>query len=173
MAENKHVAKLILRFNRFDIQKVSQQEIEAIRNPVLLIYQMASPKDGERENLESNIKTRLELGLKTADYFPLPSYFCEQRVLLGSRTPLYLSSYLCSHKKLQVGYYDIYEQKKYRKLLYEDEKKMIANKKTLRPERDLIVPSSGYFNRVLLGTTMIPKPIFDYIVDQVMNLVHI
>ena len=43
---------------------------------------------------------------------------------------------------------------------------MIAVKKTLKPERDLLTPDSISFCKIVLGATLIPKPIADFFTDS-------
>jgi len=144
---------------------VTTKDIEQIRNPVILYYQQVLHKDSERENLESNVKTRLGLELQPYEYYPLPSFYCEKRILLGVNSPLNLSFYLCQHSNLILSYNDIYPAKKYKKLLYEAERKLIEQKKTLILERSMLREDKTTYNKVLLSCTMLPKPIVDYVLD--------
>lgn len=144
---------------------MSTKDIEQIRNPVILYYQQVLQKDSERENLESNVKTRLGLELQPYEYFPLPSYYCEKRILLGVNSPLNLGYYLCPHLKLILNYNDIYPAKKYKKLLYDAEKKLIEQKKTLILERSMLREDRTTYNKILLSSTLLPKPIVDYVLD--------
>ena len=150
---------------RFDVQKVTSAEIKQIKNPIILYYQQVLHKDSERENLESNVKLRLELELPPKDFFPLPSFYCEKRILLGVNPLLHLDHFLCPHKKLILTYSDIYPAKQYKNLVYECERKMLAKKKTLIIERNMLSENLSSFNKILLGTTMMPKPIVDYVLE--------
>lgn len=98
---------------------------------------------------------------------PLPSYYCEKRVLMGTISKLDLRAYLCHHDNLIINYYDIYPGKKYKKLLYNAERKLIESKKSLKPERDLLCENSTMFNKILIGTTMLPEVLVDYLLDHV------
>lgn len=124
-------------------------------------------KDGQRDNLESNVKLRLDLDLDKDQLMPLTSFYCEKSLLLGARPSMNYNLILCSHGNLIAGYYDVYKQKKYKNLLYEEEKKMIEGKKSLKLEREQFHPKFFTFNRLVLGTTLIAKPIGEYLLDRV------
>ena len=98
---------------------------------------------------------------------PITSFFCEKKLLLGSKPSMSYKQLMCQHKNLLIGYYDIYKMKKYKNLLYEEEKRLIDNKKSLKLERSLFHPKSIMFNKILLGTTMMPKPIGEYLIESV------
>ena len=74
---------------------------------------------------------------------------------------------LCVHKNLLIGYYDIYKMKKYKNLLYEEEKRMIEKKKSFRLERSLFSSKHIMYNKILLGTIMMPNPIGEYLLESV------
>ena len=74
---------------------------------------------------------------------------------------------LCAHNNLLIGYYDIYKMKKYKNLLYEEEKKLIETKKSLKLERSMFHHRYMMYNKILLGTTMMPKPIGEYLLESV------
>lgn len=143
------------------------QDIEMIKNPIILYYQRIMKKDAERENLESNVKLRLDLDLEDSQLMPITSFYCEKKLLLGSYPIMNYKQLLCQHKNLLIGYYDIYKNKKYKNLLYEDEKRLIESKKSLKLERSLLHPKYMMFNKILLGTTMMPTPIGEYLLESV------
>lgn len=151
----------------FDIQIATPQDIEMIKNPIILYYQKILRKDAERENLESNVKLRLDLDLEDNQMMPITSFYCEKKLILGSQPSMSYKQLLCHHKNLMIGYYDVYKVKKYRNLLYEDEKRLIEVKKSLKLERSLFHPKHMMFNKILLGTTMMPVPIVEYLLEAV------
>ncbi len=132
---------------------------------MILYYQQILAPDGPRDNLESAIKLRFEMGEDT-QLVPLPNFYCEKRILLGASCNLKLDAYLCEHKRIIPAYYDIYPTKIYKNILYNAERDMISAKKSLKPERDLISTQSFALNKMLIGTTLIPKAIADYIIDS-------
>lgn len=148
---------------------MSTQEIEQIKNPIIVYYQRVLGKDNERANLESSVKVRLEIELEKDQLMPLTSFYCEKKLLLGSSPSPNYKQLLCPHDNLMAGYYDVYPQKRYKNLLYEEEKKIIDSKKSLKLERSLFHERYFTYNRVVLGTTMIPKPIGEYLLENVLD----
>jgi hypothetical protein len=144
-------------------------EIESIKNPIIVYYQRVMGKDAERDNLESSIKIRNEINLDIEQLMPMTSFYCEKKLLLGSNPSSNYKQLLCQHDNLMAGYYDVYPQKRYKNLLYEQEKKMIDNKQSLKLERSLFDDRYFTYNRVVLGTTMIPKPIGEYLLESVFS----
>lgn len=138
-----------------------------IKNPIIIYYQRILRKDTERENLESNVKLRLDLELKEDQLMPITSFYCEKKLLLGASPGMCYKQLLCHHNNLLISYYDVYQPKKYRNLLYEEEKKLIEIKKSLKLERGLFHPKYMMFNKILLGTTMMPCPIGEYLLESV------
>lgn len=146
---------------------MSFQDIESIKNPMILYYQKVLKKDTERDNLESNVKVRLDLDLGQNQMMPVTSYYIEKRLLLGSQPSMCFRELLCHHGNLLAGYYDVYKGKKYKNLLYEEEKKLIETKKSLKMERSLFHHKHMMFNKILLSTTMIPTPVGEYLLESV------
>lgn len=144
-------------------------EIESIKNPIIVYYQRVMGKDAERDNLESSIKIRNEINLDKEQLMPMTSFYCEKKLLLGSNPSSNYKQLLCQHDNLMAGYYDVYPQKRYKNLLYEQEKKMIDAKQSLKLERSLFDDRYFTYNRVVLGTTMIPKPIGEYLLESVLS----
>ncbi len=72
---------------------------------------------------------------------------------------------VCEHGRLLINYYDIYSHKEYSNLLYPNEYKNIENSRTLRWERKRLSDKSACFNKILLGTTLLPRPIVECLLD--------
>lgn len=89
--------------------------------------------------------------------------------MLGLLPAVDWSPIICSHKRLKLNYYDIYPAKQYRNLLYLKEYENVEHSKILRPERDLIHTRSYFLNKLLLGTTLLPKSVVEYILEEVLK----
>lgn len=146
--------------------RVSAAEVLKIQKPSILIYQQILAKDGDREILQSNIKTRLDLGLPISKLYPIPSYYCESKVLLGSILQSDCGKFLCSHQKIPPDYYDIYPGKQYQKLLHQGELELLEKKKTMLPERIKLRESPYAVRKILLGTTLVPRPVAEYMYER-------
>ena len=132
----------------------------------MLIYQQVGKKDYDRDILESNIKTRLDLGLPVTRFLPIPHYYCEWKVFLGRSLPLDFKRLLCRHNLISPDYYDLYPAKRYKKLLHHGEEDIIKNKKTLLPERLKLKECSHSVKKILLGATLVPKPVAEYLCEK-------
>jgi hypothetical protein len=136
----------------------------AVRRPQILVYQKRITRDQERSNLESNFKVRDQLsGVELA---PLPCFYMESIKLLGLKQKLHLSVFMCKHKLLSPVYRDLYPEVFLKSNLLNDEESALS-KRAVRPERKLCMSKSMAMKRILIGTTLLPKPIVEYILEQV------
>lgn len=65
-----------------------------------------------------------------------------------------------------MNYFDIFASKKYSHLLYKHEHDNICSSKTLRFERQMLEEKAFFFNKLLLGTTLLPKSIAEALVES-------
>lgn len=130
----------------------------------MIVYQKQISADQERSNIESNFRIRDQLeGVELA---PLPCFYMEAVKLLGLKPVIQLSPFLCQHKLLVPIYRDIYPNYYPGTSLLKEEEKALMTR-AIRPERKLSTSESAAFRRLLIGTTMLPKPIVDYILEKV------
>lgn len=151
---------------RFEITRVTAAEVAKIQKPSILIYQQVLGKDADREILHSNIKTRLDLDLPASRLHPVPFYYCESKVLLGWSCQSDCGKYLCTHAKIPPDYYDIYPAREYRELLHHGEADLLQKKKTLLPERVKLREAPHAVKKILLGTTLVPQPVAQYLSEK-------
>lgn len=86
--------------------------------------------------------------------------------LLGLKPTIQLAPFLCKHKMLLPVYRDIYPDSYSNKLLLNGEDKVLSTR-AIRPERRLCGSNSKSFKKLLVSTTLLPKPIVDYILEKV------
>ena len=164
MASNRPV---VFRLTRFNIEELDSDFISSVSQPSLLIYQKQLGEDQERKNIDSSFKLRDEFeGVELA---PLPCYYMEQVKLLGSKQRIDLSEFVCQHKMLQPRYQDIYEVRSpdFEANLEAGEFKMLEKRKGLKPERSFFNTKSKALRHLLIGTTFLPKPIVDFVLEKV------
>lgn len=133
----------------------------------MIIYQKSLVPDPERNNLESSFSLRDEFeGVKLS---PLPCFYMEQLKLLGVKAPINLNEILCSHQLLPPSYHDLYPSPDAARsvTIGEREIEILDRKRAVKPERTCCVSGSVAFKRLLVGTTMLPSPIVDYILEKV------
>ena len=104
--------------------------------------------------------------LENTDLMPLPYFYIEKRVFLGEADWKGWQQMICQHGRLLINYYDIYSQKQYSNLLYPNEYKNIETSRMLRWERSRLSSKSSCYNKILLGTTLLPKPIVECLLDD-------
>lgn len=151
---------------RYTCERTSIDDIIALRSIKLVIYQQEIKSKGVSDNLRSLVQNRLQLAEVC---YPLPFYYIEKRTILGLLPSVDWSPIICSHARLKLNYYDIYPAKQYRNLLYSKEYENVENSKILRPERDMIHSRSYFLNKLLLGTTLLPKSVVEYILEEVLK----
>lgn len=149
---------------RFEIVEVQPSRFNLISRPDILVYQKQLSPDQERSNIESNFKLRDQLeGVELA---PLPCFYMEAVKLLGLKPKIQLSPFICEHGLLLPVYRDIYPDDYASAGLLKGEERALATR-AVRPERRLCSSESMAFKRLLIGTTLLPKPIVDYILEIV------
>lgn len=155
-----------LKSTRLELKKAQLPTIINVANLKSMVYsQKLNPaSEACSANIKSILKTRNQLDV--TELVPLPFFFIEKMAFLGQTSWQAYHSLLCSHGKLLLNYYDIFDTKHYHNLLYANEYKNIENSKTLRYERQLIHPSSVFYNKLLLGITMLPKPIAEALLEN-------
>lgn len=132
-----------------------------------MIYQKRLSPDQERKNIESNFDLRDQFdGVELA---PLPCFYMEALKLLGLKPQVKLSAFLCPHRMLMPVYKDIYPLKLNLNEILEWEVAAMQKKRACRPERKLSKSTSAAFKRALLGTTLLPRPIVDYVLEKVLE----
>ena len=96
----------------------------------------------------------------------------EQLKLLGVKASINLSEVLCSHQMLPPSYRDIYPDRQAAQnvRICEREIEILDKKRAVKPERNCCRSNSMAFKRLLVGTTMLPSPIVDYILEKVVGL---
>lgn len=146
---------------------VDIEAFHAVKRPQVLIYQKRISPDQEISNLESNFKVRDEF--RGVELSPLPCFYMESIKLLGLKQRIHLSVLLCKHKLLLPVYRDIYPEEYSKDLLLPDEE-LALSKRAVRPERRLCTSKSMAFKRILVGTTLLPRPIVEYVLEQVKSV---
>lgn len=144
--------------------EVSSASILGISKPYIVIYQKKLSPDTERKNLESNFELRDEFD--GVELSPLPCFYMEEMKILGVKPNIELQAYLCPHGGLMPTYKDIYSDKPIKDLLLPGETEMLK-KRAVRPERKLCTSKSMALKSLLIGTTLLPKPIVDYVLEKV------
>ena len=93
----------------------------------------------------------------------------EELKLLGIKPSIDLEVFICKHKALLPSYRDIYPQSLQSNsvCISESELKILEKRRAVRPERKYCVSASSSLKKLLIGTTMLPKPIVDYILEKV------
>jgi hypothetical protein len=147
------------------VSSIEKDQLASIQHPSLLVYQKRLREDPERQNLESMLKLRKEMDC--LDLAPLPCFYMEQLAMLGIRPHINLQEYMCPHEHLDPIYSDIYPKKPCRDIVLEEEWEVIERKSAIRPERLLVKSPSCAFKHLLLATTLLPKPIVEYILEKV------
>lgn len=140
------------------------EAIFLLRSAKTVIYKQRIKNKAVADNLKNVIKLRHQLP-ESEKLYPLPFFFMEKRVLLGQMPSLDWSSLYCPHGHFVLNYYDVFNPKTYTKLLYDNEHKNIENSKMLRPERNLIHKKSFFLNKLLLGTTLLPRSVADCVFE--------
>ena len=89
--------------------------------------------------------------------------------MLGIKPSIDLEVFICKHKALLPSYRDIYPQSLQSNsvCISESELKILEKRRAVRPERKYCVSASSSLKKLLIGTTMLPKPIVDYILEKV------
>lgn len=137
-----------------------------------MLYRQRAKNQAVADNLKTLMQLRHELPAAEKLY-PLPFFYMEKRVLLGQLPALEWRAVYCPHGRFTLNYFDVFAPKRYRNLLYEGEHKNIENSKMLKPERAMIHQTSFFLNKLLLGTTLLPKAVVDCIFEGVgMNNQH-
>lgn len=155
---------------RFSVQQIDPSYLSRINQPSVIIYQKSLVPDPERNNLESSFSLRDEFdGVKLS---PLPCFYMEQLKLLGVKAPINLNAVLCCHQLLPPSYRDIYPDRESAQTvrICEREVEILDKKRAVKPERNCCLSESMAFKRLLVGTTMLPSPIVDYILEKVVSL---
>ena len=145
--------------------QVTPDEVRKVKDPQTLIYVVKNTDQAGSDNLKSVMQLRHELNVQ--ELMPLPFYYVEKKVFLGTANKINYRNMMCPHRRFNLAYHDIYPPKKYKNLLYHNEYKNIENSRVLKPERSLISMKDMYLNKLLLGTTLLPASIVDYILDGV------
>lgn len=142
--------------------------VARVRHPTMLVYAAVNPKQAKADQIYNLVATRHELGTELLDRLsPLPFYTIEKRAILGLTDSKSILSMLCPHKKLAPGYYDVYKPKQYRHILYEEEPANVKQTRTLQPERLALRRGQHTFNRLLLGTTLLPTAVVEALLEEV------
>lgn len=153
-----------MRSNRLQVQRAEPDFLSKIKHPKQLIYsQQDNPSSSMSKNLLSIMKARHDF--PKAELVPLPFFYVEKRAFLGKSSWDSWRSMVCEHDNLLLNYSDVYPAKRYHKLLYSNEYLSIARSKTLRFEREQLQPEAVFFNKLLLGTTLLPRPIAEALVE--------
>ena len=138
--------------------------MQSLLNPKFLVYTQKIVDQAKADNLKSLVKLRHEL--VDEDLQPLPFYYAEKMVFLGSSLNMNYHQTLCEHGKFILNYYDVFKPKKYFNLVYPNEYQAIDSSRTLRPEREQLADGVYNMNKLLLGTTMLPRSVVEYIYDE-------
>jgi len=157
-----------VKIDRFGGYLSNIEQIETISRPNIIIYANKIQDQSASDNLRNLVKLRHEMEGQE-DLFPLPFFFVEKKVFLGLAPKINWESMFCQHRRFLLNYYDIYRPKKYKNLLYDNEYKNIEHSKTLRPERAMLSERHYYLNKLILGTTLLPKSVVDYILDTMVG----
>lgn len=137
-----------------------------INKPSTLIYvQKINP---ESHSGIANIKSIMKIrhNFSATDLVPLPFFFIEKKTFLDKASWHSWESLVCPHGRLLLNYFDIYPSKKYSNLLYKEEHRNIQSSRILRFERELIKPNAVFYNKLLLGITMLPKAIAEALLES-------
>jgi hypothetical protein len=173
-----------IRTSRFESVIVSSEEVLKIKNPKLMVYYQKPEKSEFSSNVISLMKVRHELlqplpsiresdckeqklKYKHEDMMAVPFFLVEKQSYLRSPEWIGWEQMLCQHGKIMITYYDVYPAKKYKNLLYKGEYASIQNSRTLRPERTQVRENHAGFNKILLGTTLLPKMIVEALLQNV------
>lgn len=131
---------------------------------MVYIQKLSASAESSSANIRSILKTRHDL--PTSDLFPVPFFYIEKRAFLGQTSWQAWQSLVCHHDRLLINYYDIYDVKQYRNILYAGEHDNISSSRILRYERQMVDPKSVFYNKILLGVTMLPKPIAEALLED-------
>ncbi len=158
---------------------VSIEEVRKPGIPLIVVYNRRIDKSNLIHTLESNLKVRDQFSLK--DMIPLPNYFAQMMIHLGQIPQKPLLDFLCSHFKFPPGYSDIYPENineiigsKTGKMggvsLLEVERNgepLRHNNVKINPEIQMISNACLSAQRMLLGSSMLPKPVAEYFLEKV------
>ena len=173
-----------VRISRFEAVVVPAEEVLRIVSPRMMIYTQKPQKTEFSSNMISLMKVRHEilqslpstresgsvdtkLLYRPQDLMALPFFLVEKQSYLRSPDWKGWRQMLCPHGRLMITYYDLYPPKKYKNLLYKGEYANIQNSRTLRPEREQLKADHAGFNKILLGTTLLPKSIAEAMLENV------
>ena len=128
-----------------------------------MFYTLKPKNDSAATHMMNLMRLRHEL--ENEKLLPLPFYYVEKKTFLNEAVWTDWPQMVCSHGNLQINYYDIFNPKHYKNLLYDNEYKNIEHSKTLKPERQAL--SSSYFalNKIILGTTLLPASIVHHLME--------
>lgn len=156
-----------MRIDTFGISQVDSNVLYSINRPTLLIYQKSLVYDQEMKNVESSFDLRDQF--EGVELSPLPCFYMEELKLLGIKLPIDLQVFLCKHDMFQPSYRDIYGYTIDNRYINinDNEINIIEKKRAIKPERKYIQSSSYILKRLMIGTTMLPTPIVDYILEKV------
>ena len=154
-----------LKASRLEIQPAEPDFLSKIKHPKELIYvQMSNPSASFSKNVLSIMQARHSF--PPEELVPLPFFFIEKKAFLRTSNWDNWRSMICPHGRLLLNYFDVYPNKKYSNLLYRNEHRNIENSKTLRFERELLKCDSIFFNKLILGTTLLPQPIAEALIEN-------
>lgn len=159
--------------------------IDEIRKPVIplvMVYNRRITKTGELHNLESNMLLREQMEFK--DMIPIPNYFVQMMRHFGRSPDESLLTFLCQHLKFPPAYPDIYPENS--NDIVGPEHSKIHNIRLLEVERDgqplrhrsvRVKPELNMLNtacisaqRMLLGSSMLPRPVVEFYLEQVFEV---
>lgn len=154
-----------LRVDLHSIIPIDPHFLQELVSPSILVYQKKLSPDTERKNLESNFTLRDQIA--GVELSPLPCFYMEELMVLGIKPEISLAAYICQHRRLMPTYRELYPQKSSPDLLYEWEPNFIQNKRGIKPERKLCGEASPTVRRLLIGTTLLQKPVVEYVLEKV------
>ncbi len=135
-----------------------------MKYPRSLVYTQKNPDPATSRNIQSLMKIRHELS--SEGLLPLPYFYIEKKVFLGDASWQGFEQMACPHGHLMLNYFDVYQPKEYKQLLYPREYANIEQSKVLKPERSLLSTPSFFFKKILLGTTFLPRSIVESLLEK-------
>ena len=133
----------------------------------MLIYQKKYEKSDESNNLQSSLLLRDSLA--GVGLLPLPFFHIEAIKLTGSKPSQLLRDILCQHMRLKPEYNDLVPKQKIFDMFIPGEELLPSFDSTLSPEISAIFKGCHTAKRFLLGSTWLPKPIVEFILEKVKN----
>lgn len=98
---------------------------------------------------------------------PLPGFHLESVDLVGSRPSFSLDDILCTHYLFKPSYSDLYSLPPEETTLLDEEIKDLPGDGSIKLETDAMIDACASARLMLLGSTFLPSPIVEFVLEKV------